>query len=133
MKINKETRRTGKQLFRACFVDDQFDEKKALSVVQSVVGEKPRNYVAALSYFARLVRLETEKRTAVIQTAGRLEAKVEEQVRVEIRKRYPQVLRTRFEVKPSLIGGMRIRVGSDVWDGTVEGRLETLKSELSSI
>lgn len=131
MKINKEVRRSGKQLFRACFVDDQFDQKKALSLVQLVIVAKPRHFVAILTYFGRLVRLETEKRTATIDTCKALEKRIEEEVRGQIKKRYPQVLRTQFQVDPGLLGGMRIRVGSDVWDGTIRGRLEELKNALS--
>ena len=131
MKIKKEVRRSGKQLFRACFVDDQFDQKKALSLVQLVIAAKPRHHVAILTYFGRLVRLEIEKRTATINTSKALDKRIEEEVRGEIKKRYPQVLRMQFQVDTGLLGGMRIRVGSDVWDGTVRGRLDELKNALS--
>jgi F-type H+-transporting ATPase subunit delta len=131
MKINKEVRRVGKQLFRACFVDDQFDQKKALSLVESVIAGKPRHYLGILTFFGRLVRLETEKRTATIETSKPLEKKIEDEVRNEIKRRYPQVLRTQFGVRPDLLAGMKIRVGSDVWDGTVRGKLDELKSALS--
>lgn len=131
MKISKEVRRSGKQLFRACFVDDQFDQKKALSLVQSVIAAKPRHFVAILAYFGRLVRLEIEKKTATIDTSKALDKRIEEEVRGEIKKRYPQVLRMQFHVDTGLLGGMRIRVGSDVWDGTVRGRLDELKNALS--
>jgi F-type H+-transporting ATPase subunit delta len=131
MKITKEVRRIGKQLFRACFVDDQFDQKKALSLVDSVIENKPRHYLGILTFLGRLIRLETEKRTATIATSKTLEKKIEEEVRAAIKQRYPQVLRTEFEVNPELLAGMRIRVGSDVWDGTVRGKLEELKNALS--
>ena len=131
MKINKEVRRSGKQLFRACFVDDQFDQRKALSLVQSVIAGKPRHFIAILSYLGRLVRLETEKQTATIDTSKALEKRIEDEVRGEIKKRYPRVLRSQFQVNPELLGGMRIQVGSDVWDGTIRGKLEELRSALS--
>ncbi len=35
-----------------------------------------------------------------------------------------------FLVDPALLGGMRIRVGSDVWDGSVLNRLHRLQQEL---
>ena len=118
-------------MFRACFVDDQFDEKKALSLVKSVIEARPRGTLAILGFFQRLVRLEVERRTATIETAGALDRKVEQEVRNEIKRRYPQVLRTDFGVQPGHLGGMRIRVGSDVWDGTVRGRLEELRNAVS--
>jgi F-type H+-transporting ATPase subunit delta len=39
-------------------------------------------------------------------------------------------LATSFEHKPELIGGMRIKVGSDVYDGSVKARLAALEAGL---
>ena len=47
-----------------------------------------------------------------------------------LKKKYGSDLTTEFVVNPELLGGMRIRVGSDVWDGTVRNRLERLQQEL---
>ncbi len=38
-------------------------------------------------------------------------------------------LTTEFGVNRELLGGMRIRVGSDVWDGSVRHRLESLQQQ----
>ena len=39
-------------------------------------------------------------------------------------------LTTNFIVNPELLGGMRIRVGSDVWDSSVRNRLQRLAQSL---
>ena len=43
---------------------------------------------------------------------------------------YGHGLDTSFEINPALIGGMRIRVGSDVYDGSVRARLAALEARL---
>jgi F-type H+-transporting ATPase subunit delta len=35
-----------------------------------------------------------------------------------------------FWINPELLGGLKIRVGSDVYDGSVKARLESLKEAL---
>jgi F-type H+-transporting ATPase subunit delta len=40
---------------------------------------------------------------------------------------YGSELATSFIDRPSLIGGMRIQVGSDVYDGTVQSELAALE------
>ncbi|MEO5719290.1 MAG: F0F1 ATP synthase subunit delta, partial [Chthoniobacterales bacterium] len=35
-----------------------------------------------------------------------------------------------FVVNPALLGGVRVRVGSDVWDSSVRNRLERLRQNL---
>ena len=37
-----------------------------------------------------------------------------------------------LKVTPALIGGIRVQLGSDVWDGSVSGRLQHLQSTLNN-
>ena len=46
------------------------------------------------------------------------------------KKKYGDDLTTEFVVDPALLGGIRVRVGSDVWDGTLRHRLERLQQQL---
>ena len=64
MKISKQARRDGKALFNTCRVNGTLDEQRVRQTVSSVIAQKPRGYVAILSHFQRLVRLEIERRTA---------------------------------------------------------------------
>jgi F-type H+-transporting ATPase subunit delta len=43
-----------------------------------------------------------------------------------LEKRYGAGLNVTYSVDPSLIGGLRIQVGSDLYDGSVKTRLEKL-------
>ena len=45
-------------------------------------------------------------------------------------RRYGSGLTTSFETSADLIGGMRIKVGSDVYDGSVRARLAAIESRL---
>jgi len=44
--------------------------------------------------------------------------------------KYGAGLATDFVVNPALLGGVRVRVGSDVWDSSVRNRLERLQQKL---
>src|SRR3982751_3424085 len=72
MKINKETRQLSKELLRASFVDGQLDSRRVSSLVKSLIEKKPRHFIQVLEAYQRLLRLEVEKRTAVIETATEL-------------------------------------------------------------
>jgi len=78
----------------------------------------------------RLLRLELEKRRARIETASEVDREATSKVIANLKKKYGNDLTTEFVVNPQLLGGMRIRVGSDVWDGTVRNRLERLQQQL---
>ena len=130
MKINKEIRRLSREMLRASFTDGQLDSGRIASLVDSLIARKPRNYIDVLKNYRRLLRLEVEKRRARIETASDVDREATSKVIENLKKRYGDDLTTEFVVNPELLGGMRIRVGSDVWDGTVRNRLELLQQQL---
>ena len=130
MKINKEIRRLARETLRASFTDGQLDPGRIASLVDSLIARKPRNCVAILQNYMRLLRLELEKRRARIETASEVDREASSKVIENLKKKYGNDLTTEFVVNPQLLGGMRIRVGSDVWDGTVRNRLERLRQQL---
>jgi F-type H+-transporting ATPase subunit delta len=127
MKATKKTRREATQLFRLCLVKGLLDENRARQVVQQIVAARPRGYLATLSYFQRLVRLDRAQHTAKIESALTLPKELQARVQTGLAQVYGPGLSTSFAENPALIGGVRIRVGSDVYDGSVQGRLAALE------
>ena len=127
MKISKQARREAKELFRSCLQNSLLDENRARRAVQLVLEAKPRGYVAILSHFQRLIKLDIERRTARIESALPLPADLQASVQASLSRAYGPGLNTAFVQNPSLIGGMRIRVGSDVYDGSIQARLAALQ------
>ena len=83
-----------------------------------------------LQYYKRLLRLEIKKRHARIESATQLAPQAAADIDARLKKRYGSDLTTEFAVDPTLLGGVRVRVGSDVWDGTLRNRLERLQQQL---
>jgi F-type H+-transporting ATPase subunit delta len=130
MKINKEVRQLSRQMLQASFTDGQLDSGRIASLVDSLIARKPRNYIDVLKNYRRLLRLEVEKRRARIETASEIDREASSRLVANLKKKYGADLTTEFVVNPRLLGGMRIRVGSDVWDGSVRNRLERLEQQL---
>ncbi|MFN2507304.1 MAG: hypothetical protein ABR589_00845 [Chthoniobacterales bacterium] len=72
MKINKETRQLARELLRSSFTDGQLDNGRVAALVKSLIEKKPRNYIAVLDAYKRLLRLEVQKRSATIESASEL-------------------------------------------------------------
>jgi len=130
MKVNKEIRQISREMLYASFTDGQLDSGRIASIVDSVIARKPRNYVDILKNYRRLLRLELEKRRARIETASEVDPAVKAEIVASLKNKYGGDLTSEFLVNPQLLGGMRIRVGSDVWDGTVRNRLDRLQQQL---
>ena len=130
MKINREIRQLSREMLRASFTDGQLDPGRIASLVDSLIARKPRRYIDVLKNYRRLLRLELEKRQAKIETANEMDSATSSELVSNLKRKYGSDLTTEVIVNPELLGGMRIRVGSDVWDGTVRNRLERLQQEL---
>src|SRR5438477_864354 len=130
MKITKEIRQLSRQMLRASFTDRQLDRGKIASLVQSLIAKRPRHFMAVLQNYKRLLRLEIEKRHAKIESATQLSPQAAVDIVARLKKKYGEDLTSEFAVDPILLGGVRVRVGSDVWDGTLRNRLERLQQQL---
>jgi F-type H+-transporting ATPase subunit delta len=127
MKISKQARREAKSLFRAAHMDGLLDENRARQVVDEVLTTKPRHYVAILSHFQRLLKLDIDRRSASVESVIALDEAQQNDLKSALTKRYGPGLNFTFQQNPALIGGMRIRVGSDVYDGSLQFRLAQLQ------
>lgn len=127
MKISKEARRAARKLFRACFVDGRMEEERVRSAVKAVTESKPRHYLAILSAFERLVKSETHKFTMHVESSHSLDEARLREIQARVQTRFVSSLTASHSVNAALIGGLRLKVGSDVWDGSVAARLAQLQ------
>jgi len=127
MKIGKQARRDGKDLYRACLRDGVLDESRVRQTVDRVIEARPRNHLAALQHFLSLVKLDIGRRSARVESAIDPSPEVRESIRETLGRRYGRGLDFQFSVQPAHIGGLRVQVGSDVYDGTVRARLTALE------
>ncbi len=130
MKLNKEIRQLSRKMLQASFTDGQLDRGRISSLVDLLITQKPRNYIAVLKNYKRLLRLELEKRHATVETSNEVDPAIRSEIVANLKSKYGNDLSTEFHVDPRLLGGMRVRVGNDVWDGSVRNRLERLQHEL---
>ncbi len=130
MKATRKTRRTARQLFRLCRVDGRLDAARVQLVARRIAGSGRRGTLAILADLLRLVRLDRDAHRAIVEAATPLPDDLRIDVQASLARAYGQGLETAFEVSPRLIGGMRIRVGSDVYDASVLARLAALEARL---
>ena len=132
MKITKDANRAARQLLRACVdASGRLHGSRAKTVIKKLAETKPRNYLSIAVAFERLVRLEVQKRRATIESATVLSAELRDQLRADLQKKFGEDLELDFNINPELLGGLRVQVGSQVWDGSVRAKLETLRSRLA--
>jgi F-type H+-transporting ATPase subunit delta len=128
MKTPRQARREAHELWQICAAGGVLDEARARAVVDQIVQSRHGGSHAVLKHFVRLLRLDQEARTAIVASAAPLDPAVRAEIERGLARLHRRGLETRFVVDPSLIGGMRVQVGCDVYDGSVRGGLAALES-----
>ena len=72
-----------------------------------------------------------EKRTATVESVAQLSTETRDQLRRDLQKKYGEDLTLDFFINPELIGGLRVKVGSHVWDGSVRAKLQALREKFA--
>ena len=126
MKISKVAATTARHIFRLCQTDGRLDEAKLATAIRKLATDRPRDFRGVLFALKRLVRLELERRHVTVESAAELDTASRERIAAGLAAKYGSDLSFEYRVTPELLGGLKVRVGNDVWDGTVKGRLDRL-------
>lgn len=130
MKVSKVAQSTARRIFRLCSKDGQVNEEHLRMAIEKLATEKPRDYRGMLQALRRLLRTEEAKKQVTVESAVELADAIAEEVKKSLASQYGKDLKFAFKVTPELLGGMRIRVGNDLFDGSVKARLEQLQESL---
>ena len=128
MSRTKQARRDAKQLFHLCLVDRLLDDGRVREVVRRVTESSNRNRFKVLAHFRRLVKLDQARHTATVENATPLSSDLQANIQAGLARSYGPGLNTTFAHDPTLIGGMRIKVGCDVYDGSVKAKLNAIEA-----
>jgi len=127
VKISKDATRDARRIFRLCAPDGHLDEGKLRIAIGKIVERQPRGYRGILSALKRLTRLDLASRRALIVSAKDLDTPSRVKIEKNLQSKYGAGLSYSYETDASLLGGIRMRVGNDVWDGSVLSRLKRLE------
>jgi F-type H+-transporting ATPase subunit delta len=127
MKTIKQTKREAKRLFRLCFVNGLLDESRVRQVVQRIIEANRRGSRTLLQKFLYLMKLDRAWHTAEIESSLPLPDDLRASIQADLARLYGPGISALFAQNPALIGGMRVKVGSDVYDGSVKAGLDALE------
>jgi F-type H+-transporting ATPase subunit delta len=129
MKKVKRIRHDAKGLFRLCLVNGLLDESRVRRVVESLRQNTRSDSLPLLIQFLQRIKFDANLHTATVESATPLTTEFQNKVRDGLTRRYGPGFPIDFHHSPKLIGGMRIKIGCDVYDGSVQARLADLEAK----
>ncbi len=115
------------------FVQDLFGEDKLIGGFLGALLSAKRYYLLPLcvSEVAKLSDLRAGIVRAQVETAFALSAEQKKQVELALSKFTGKTAKATFEVKPQLLGGIKMRVEDTLIDGSFQAKFERLKEVLT--
>ena len=102
------------------------DAGRVRQAVRLLVEKKPRGFHGILQHLQRLVKLDEASRSARVESAVALTETQQQSVRESLGRLKGGEVSVEFTENAGLIGGMRVKLGDDVFDGSVKTRLASL-------
>jgi F-type H+-transporting ATPase subunit delta len=103
-------------------------EQLVRQLVAAPRGRSLENEVVALSELAAAQR---DRSVAHVQTAVALSAQQESRLEQALAAIYRRQIALQVEIAPQVLGGLRIRVGDEIIDGSVASRLASVRQRLA--
>ena len=101
-------------------------ESKVGEVLAGLQQVQHRHHLTVLKTFLNYLRREVALQTAVVSTPTKLSDDALKAIEVQFSKLYNRPVSAVTQTDTNLIAGVRVRVGDDVYDASVAGRLQRL-------
>ena len=126
----KVAQQFARQLFSISMVDGAVSAERVTGVLEYVDKRQPENPVMVLKAYQRLVATELAKRVALVEHAGAINDALLGAIGAAMTKRYSRPVVATSRPSASLIAGLRVRVGDDIYESSVASQLAALASAL---
>ncbi len=130
MKVSKESLKTARRLYQISLVDGELNDKTLKAILAKLTEQKPRGYREVLSALQRLVERYFSAKEVVIQSAEKVPSGEKKDLEAKLVAEHGSGLNFSYKEDPSLLGGLKIKVGSVVYDGSVKTRLNQISEVL---
>lgn len=98
----------------------------------AVAGFGGRGFVPSLGRLVEMAAAQRDRTVAYVTTAVPPTEAEEQRLADRLAQMYGHQVSLKVEVNPQVLGGVRVRVGSDLYDGTVLRRLSEARQALAS-
>jgi len=130
MAANKKAQQLARQLFKLSLVDGLVSAERVTGVLGYLEKIQPAHPLAVLKVYQRLIATELARSQAIVEHAGAVSDSVLQAIGAAMTKKYGRAVTASARANPKLLAGLRVRVGDDVYESSVAGRLSQLAASV---
>jgi F-type H+-transporting ATPase subunit delta len=122
----KQAQQLAKQFLKLSLLDGELSSERVGGVLEYIEKHKPAHTMAVLKAYRRLVAAEIARGEAVVEHAGAVNPAVLANIAAAMTKKYSRKVTSVARRNDTLLAGLRVRVGDDVYESSVAGQLANL-------
>lgn len=126
MAADKQTKLLAKQLFKLSVVNGAVSPEQVTGVLGWIEKHQPRHVTSLLKTYHRYIAAELAKSRADVEHAGPINDATLKSIEAAMSKKYGRPITATAKPNGKLLAGIRVRVGSDVYESSVAGQLASL-------
>lgn len=128
MRADKKTKLLAKQLFKLSLVNGTVSPEQVAGVLGYIEKAQPRHPLVLLKLYHRAIVTEVAKSRAIVEHAGAISNAALKLIEGAMSRKYSRPVTATAQPSPKLLAGLRVRIGSDVYEANVSGQLAALSS-----
>ena len=122
----KQIQQLARQFYKLSIVNGALSADRVAGVLQYIEKHRPPQTLAIMKAYQRLIAAQVAREQAVVQHAGPMHDSVLAEIAASMTRKYGRQINSVSRRNDSLLAGLRIRVGDDVYESSVAGQLATL-------
>lgn len=130
MKKDKRLIKLAQEFASQSFVKGRLSDAKVLQSVKSFKKLSSSQTIFALTQYLKFLKLELKKSTLLIESGSKLTDQQLKQVAQKINSKF-KISNYSFLHNPSLLGGLRLKLGDTLYDYSLKGRINQIKDAIA--
>ncbi len=122
----KQIQLLARQFFKLSLEEGVMSAARVGGVLEYIARHRPANTVAVLKAYQRLIAAEFARGQAVVEHAGAVNEALLATIAAAMTRKYRRPISAVAQPNPSLLAGLRVRVGDDTYESSVAGQLAQL-------
>lgn len=130
MKKNKQLQKLISKLIDISFKDGRMVESQIIKSIKVLKSLPKYQAIQALSEYLKGLKRKEREHTMYIEAAVSL-APIQIQKMKKVIDKKIKITKVLVSVKPEILGGFKLRIGDEVWDESVLGKIQSVKEAIS--
>jgi F-type H+-transporting ATPase subunit delta len=122
----KHARAFARQLFKLSLAEGAVSAERVAAVLAHLERHPPANPILVLRDYHRFIAVELARSEARVEHAGPLEPSALSAIATALARTYGRPVTAVARPNPSLLAGLRVHIGDDIYESSIAGQLAAL-------